>query len=88
MATVTAGATPDPTIRRAVIIECPRVDVFELFTRRTATWWLLVGGSDATIAAHEDGGPHSGETAEMSAQSQCHIAAVQILHGSLARSSG
>jgi uncharacterized protein YndB with AHSA1/START domain len=42
---MTAGATPDPTIRRAVTIDRPRADVFELFTRRTATWWPLANGT-------------------------------------------
>lgn len=46
---------------------------------------LLVAGADPTIAAHEDGGPHSGETPEMSAQSQGHATAVALLREYIAR---
>lgn len=42
---MTAGATPDPTIRRTVTVDRPRLEVFELFTRRTATWWPLANGT-------------------------------------------
>ena len=42
---MTADPTPDPTIRRAVTIERPRADVFELFTTRTASWWPLANGT-------------------------------------------
>lgn len=40
---------------------------------------LLIAGADPAIAAHKDGGPHSGETAEMSARSQGHEAGVALL---------
>ncbi len=46
---------------------------------------LLVAGADATIAAHKDGGPHSGETPEASARSQGHLAAVELLKEYAAR---
>ena len=42
---MTAEPTPDPTIRRAVTIDRPRADVFELFTHHTAAWWPLANGT-------------------------------------------
>ncbi len=48
---MTAGATPDPTIRRAVTIDRPRAEVFELFTHRTATWWPLATGTHRGVNA-------------------------------------
>lgn len=46
---MTAGATPDSTIHRAVTIDRPRSEVFELFTRRTASWWPLATGTHSGL---------------------------------------